>query len=121
MSIKKKDREKIDGLLDSYANAFKYCFNSEFTNKYLEHFAEMKYESALYNSDLLHLRLEIFETNGIDDTYEGIPNTEVDKELRTYFIKGFKKRMKEILPTYFEELSKEKKAEKEKEKEAKGK
>ena len=50
MSIKKKDREKIDGLIDSYVNAYKLCFNREYTNKYLDRFANMKYESSLYNS-----------------------------------------------------------------------
>ena len=121
MSIKKKDREKIDGLIDSYVNAYKLCFNREYTNKYLDRFANMKYESSLYNSDLLHLRLDIFTENDITDTYDGIENEELNEELKTYFVRVFKKKMKEILPLHFEELDKQKKAEKEKEKEAKGK
>ena len=121
MSIKKKDREKIDGLIDSYVNAYKLCFNREYTNKYLDRFASMKYESSLYNSDLLHLRLDIFAENDITDTYDGIENKELNEELKTYFVKVFKKKMKEVLPLHFEELDKIKKAEKEAEKQAKGK
>ena len=121
MSIKKKDREKIDGLIDSYVNAYKLCFNREYTNKYLDRFANMKYESSLYNSDLLHLRLDIFAENNITDTYDGIENEELNEEIKTYFVKVFKKKMKEVLPLHFEELDKIKKAEKEAEKQAKGK
>lgn len=121
MSIKKKDREKIDSLIDSYVNAYKLCFNREYTNKYLDRFACMKYESSLYNSDLLHLRLDIFAENDITDTYDGIENKELNEELKTYFVKVFKKKMKEVLPLHFEELDKIKKAEKEAEKQAKGK
>ena len=48
-------------------------------------------------------------------------NKDVNEILKTYFVKTFKKKMKEVLPQHFEELKKQKKAEKEKEAEAKGK
>ena len=94
MGLKKKDREKVDMIIDKYVEAFVWCFNEEYTNKYLERFTLMKYESGLYNNDFTHAGLDILNDNDITDTYEGIEN---------------------------EEIKKQKKAEKEKEAEAKGK
>ena len=122
MGLKKKDREKVDMIIDKYVEAFVWCFNEEYTNKYLERFALMKYESGLYNNDFTHAGLDIFNENDIVDTYDGIENNkDVNETLKTYFLKTFKKKMKEALPQHFEEIKKQKKAEKEKESEAKGK
>ena len=121
MGLKKKDREKVDMIIDKYVEAFVWCFNEEYTNKYLERFALMKYESGLYNNDFTHAGLDIFNENDIVDTYDGIENEETNETLKTYFVKTFKKKMKEALPQHFEEIKKQKKAEKEKEAEAKGK
>ena len=81
----------------------------------------MKYESGLYNNDFTHAGLDIFNENDIVDTYDGIENKDINEILKTYFVKTFKKKMKEALPQHFEEIKKQKKAEKEKESEAKGK
>ena len=81
----------------------------------------MKYESGLYNNDFTHAGLDIFNDNDITDTYDGIEDEEINQALKTYFMKTFKKSLKEKLPKHFEELKKQKKAEKEKEAEAKGK
>ena len=121
MGLKKKDREKVDMIIDKYVEAFVWCFNEEYTNKYLERFALMKYESGLYNNDFTHAGLDIFNENDIVDTYDGIENKDINETLKTYFLKTFKKKMKEALPQHFEEIKKQKKAEKEKESEAKGK
>lgn len=121
MGLKKKDREKVDMIIDKYVEAFVWCFNEEYTNKYLERFALMKYESGLYNNDFTHARLDILNENDIVDTYDGIDDKDVNETLKTYFVKTFKKKMKEALPQHFEEIKKQKKAEKEKEAEAKGK
>ena len=121
MGLKKKDREKVDMIIDKYVEAFVWCFNEEYTNKYLERFALMKYESGLYNNDFTHVGLDIFNENDIVDTYDGINNEEINETLKIYFLKTFKKKMKEALPQHFEEIKKQKKAEKEKESEAKGK
>ena len=121
MGLKKKDREKVDMIIDKYVEAFVWCFNEEYTNKYLERFALMKYESGLYNNDFTHAKLDIFNENDIVDTYDGIENKDINETLKTYFLKTFKKKMKEALPQHFEEIKKQKKAEKEKESEAKGK
>lgn len=121
MGLKKKDREKVDMIIDKYVEAFIWCFNEEYTNKYLERFALMKYESGLYNNDFTHAKLDIFNENDIGDTYDGIENEEINETLKIYFLKTFKKKMKEALPQHFEEIKKQKKAEKEKEAEAKGK
>ena len=121
MGLKKKDREKVDMIIDKYVEAFVWCFNEEYTNKYLERFALMKYESGLYNNDFTHAGLDIFNENDIVDTYDGIDDKDINETLKTYFLKTFKKKMKEALPQHFEEIKKQKKAEKEKEAEAKGK
>lgn len=121
MGLKKKDREKVDMIIDKYVEAFVWCFNEEYTNKYLERFALMKYESGLYNNDFTHAGLDIFNENDIVDTYDGIDDKDINEILKTYFLKTFKKKMKEALPQHFEEIKKQKKAEKEKESEAKGK
>ncbi len=121
MGLKKKDREKVDMIIDKYVEAFVWCFNEEYTNKYLERFALMKYESGLYNNDFTHARLDILNENDIVDTYDGIDDKDINETLKTYFLKTFKKKMKEALPQHFEEIKKQKKAEKEKESEAKGK
>ena len=121
MGLKKKDREKVDMIIDKYVEAFVWCFNEEYTNKCLERFALMKYESGLYNNDFTHAKLDIFNENDIVDTYDGIENKDINETLKTYFLKTFKKKMKEALPQHFEEIKKQKKAEKEKESEAKGK
>ena len=121
MNLKKKDREKVDIIVDNYTEAFVWCFNEEYTNKYLERFTLMKYESGLYNNDFTHAGLDIFNDNDIVDTYDGIENEEINQALKTYFVKTFKKSLKEKLPKHFEELKKQKKEEKAKEDEAKGK
>ena len=121
MGLKKKDREKVDMIIDKYVEAFVWCFNEEYTNKYLERFALMKYESGLYNNDFTHAKLDIFNENDIVDTYDGIDDKDINETLKIYFLKTFKKKMKEALPQHFEEIKKQKKAEKEKESEAKGK
>ena len=121
MGLKKKDREKVDMIIDKYVEAFVWCFNEEYTNKYLERFALMKYESGLYNNDFTHAGLDIFNENDIVDTYDGIDDKDINETLKTYFLKKYKKKMKEALPQHFEEIKKQKKAEKEKEAEAKGK
>ena len=121
MGLKKKDREKVDMIIDKYVEAFVWCFNEEYTNKYLEIFTLMKYESGLYNNDFTHAGLDIFNENDIVDTYDGIDDKDINETLKTYFLKTFKKKMKEALPQHFEEIKKQKKAEKEKEAEAKGK
>ena len=121
MGLKKKDREKVDMIIDKYVEAFVWCFNEEYTNKYLERFALMKYESGLYNNDFTHAGLDIFNENDIVDTYDGIDDKDINETLKIYFLKTFKKKMKEALPQHFEEIKKQKKAEKEKESEAKGK
>ena len=121
MGLKKKDREIVDMIIDKYVEAFVWCFNEEYTNKYLERFALMKYESGLYNNDFTHAGLDIFNANDIVDTYDGIDDKDINETLKTYFLKTFKKKMKEALPQHFEEIKKQKKAEKEKEAEAKGK
>ena len=108
-------------IIDKYVEAFVWCFNEEYTNKYLERFALMKYESGLYNNDFTHAGLDIFNENDIVDTYDGIDDKDINETLKTYFLKTFKKKMKEALPQHFEEIKKQKKAEKEKEAEAKGK
>lgn len=113
MGLKKKDREKVDMIIDKYVEAFIWCFNEEYTNKYLERFALMKYESGLYNNDFTHAKLDIFNENDIVDTYDGIDDKDINETLKTYFLKTFKKKMKEALPQHFEEIKKQKKAEKE--------
>ena len=121
MNLKKKDREKVDIIVDNYTEAFVWCFNEEYTNKSLERFTLMKYESGLYNNDFTHAGLDIFNDNDIVDTYDGIEDEEINQALKTYFVKTFKKSLKEKLPKHFEELRKQKKEEKAKEDEAKGK
>ena len=121
MGLKKKDREKVDMIIDKYVEAFVWCFNEEYTNKYLERFALMKYESGLYNNDFTHAGLDIFNDNDITDTYDGIEDEEINQALKTYFVKTFKKKMKEVLPQHFEEIKKQKKKEKEEKNESKGK
>lgn len=121
MNLKKKDREKVDIIVDNYTEAFVWCFNEDYTNKYLERFTLMKYESGLYNNDFTHAGLDIFNDNDITDTYDGIEDEEINQALKTYFVKTFKKSLKEKLPKHFEELRKQKKEEKAKEDEAKGK
>ena len=119
MGLKKKDREKVDMIIDKYVEAFVWCFNEEYTNKYLERFALMKYESGLYNNDFTHAGLDIFNENDIVDTYDGIEDEEINQALKTYFVKTFKKSLKEKLPKHFEELKKQKKKEKEEKNEGK--
>lgn len=119
MNLKKKDREKVDIIVDNYTEAFVWCFNEEYTNKYLERFALMKYESGLYNNDFTHAGLDIFNDNDIIDTYDGIEDEEINQALKTYFVKTFKKKMKEALPQHFEEIRKQKKKEKEEKNEGK--
>lgn len=121
MNLKKKDREKVDIIVDNYTEAFVWCFNEEYTNKYLERFALMKYESGLYNNDFTHAKLDIFNENDIVDTYDGIEDEEINQALKTYFVKTFKKKMKEALPQHFEEIRKQKKKEKEEKNEGKKK
>ena len=121
MGLKKKDREKVDMIIDKYVEAFVWCFNEAYTNKYLERFALMKYESGLYNNDFTHAGLDIFNENDIGDTYDGITNEEINETLKTYFVKTFKKKMKEALPQHFEEIKKQKQKEKAEKDEAKGK
>lgn len=121
MGLKKKDREKVDMIIDKYVEAFVWCFNEEYTNKYLERFALMKYESGLYNNDFTHAKLDIFNENDIVDTYDGIDDKDINETLKTYFLKTFKKKMKEALPQHFEEIKKQKKKEKEEKNESKGK
>lgn len=119
MNLKKKDREKVDIIVNNYTEAFVWCFNEEYTNKYLERFALMKYESGLYNNDFTHAGLDIFNDNDITDTYDGIEDEEINQALKTYFVKTFKKKMKEALPQHFEEIRKQKKKEKEEKNEGK--
>ena len=121
MGLKKKDREKVDMIIDKYVEAFVWCFNEEYTNKYLERFALMKYESGLYNNDFTHARLDILNENDIVDTYDGIDDKDINETLKTYFLKTFKKKMKEALPQHFEEIKKQKQKEKAEKDEAKGK
>ena len=121
MGLKKKDREKVDMIIDKYVEAFVWCFNEEYTNKYLERFALMKYESGLYNNDFTHARLDILNENDIVDTYDGIDDKDINETLKTYFLKTFKRKMKEALPQHFEEIKKQKKKEKAEKDEAKGK
>ena len=121
MNLKKKDREKVDIIVDNYTEAFVWCFNEDYTNKYLERFTLMKYESGLYNNDFTHAGLDIFNDNDIVDTYDGIEDEEINQALKTYFVKTFKKKMKEVLPQHFEEIKKQKKKEKEEKNESKGK
>ena len=121
MGLKKKDREKVDMIIDKYVEAFVWCFNEEYTNKYLERFALMKYESGLYNNDFTHAGLDIFNENDIVDTYDGITNEEINEILKTYFLKTFKKKTKKALPQHFEEIKIQKKKEKEEKNESKGK
>ena len=119
MNLKKKDREKVDIIVDNYTEAFVWCFNEEYTNKYLERFALMKYESGLYNNDFTHAGLDIFNDNDITDTYDGIEDEEINQALKTYFVKTFKKSLKEKLPQHFEEIKKQKEKEKEEKNEGK--
>ena len=119
--MKKADKLKMDEYLGRLAKTYVWCFNEDYTNKYLERFTLMKYESGLYNNDFTHAGLDIFNDNDITDTYDGIEDEEINQALKTYFVKTFKKSLKEKLPKHFEELKKQKKAEKEKEAEAKGK
>lgn len=118
--MKKSDKEKLDNFVDRQVDAYKYCFNEEYTNKYLVRFSETRAESARYNNDFGKLHLSIL--NEIDVSEEIPKELEKEvKEIKEYFAKEFRKKMKQILPTYFEELKKSKKAEKEKESELKGK
>ena len=119
--MKKADKLKMDEYLGRLAKTYVWCFNEEYTNKYLERFALMKYESGLYNNDFTHAKLDIFNENDIVDTYDGIEDEEINQALKTYFVKTFKKKMKEALPQHFEEIRKQKKKEKEEKNEGKKK
>ena len=119
-TVKKKDRDKIDNYIESIIKGYSLCFNpEEVSNNYLKRFANMIYDSAIYNNELLHLNLNILE--GISDCYDGIEDEELDSTLRSYFVKRFQSRMKEELVVRLEEIKERKKREKEAEEEAKGK
>lgn len=119
--MKKVDREKLDDYINRLADGYVYCFNREYTSKYMNRFIEMKYQSILYNNEFCKLHLEILESNGITDTTEGFSKeySKIEHELCTYFTSNFKKALKEKLPKHFEELDKEKKKEKESKNEGK--
>ena len=121
MNLKKKDREKVDIIVDNYTEAFVWCFNEEYTNKYLERFALMKYESGLYNNDFTHAGLDIFNDNDITDTYDGIEDEKVAKDIEEYFIRGLKKALKNEFPIREAEIKAQKEKEKAEKDEAKGK
>lgn len=119
--MKKKDREKLDQYIDRLAEGLKYCFNREYTSKYMNRFVNMKYQSMLYNNEFVKLHLDILESNGINDTTEGFTEeySKIEHELNTYFCTNFKKSLKEKLPKHFEELDAQKKKEKEEKNEGK--
>ena len=95
--MKKKDREKLDQYIDRLAEGLKYCFNREYTSKYMNRFVNMKYQSMLYNNEFVKLHLDILESNGINDTTEGFVEeySKIEHELNTYFCTNFKKSLKE--------------------------
>lgn len=121
--MKKNDKEKLDNLIEKNCQAYKYCFTEESSYKYLVHFSEVRSESARYNGDFNRLRLDCLKDKDgdyIDISDEiSVETLPIVNEVKSYFEKGFRKCMKEILPIYFEELKKQRKAEKDAEKEAK--
>ena len=121
--MKKADREKILDYIDRLSSSLVWCFNEEWTSKYMNHFIDMKKESMLYNNEFVKMHLSILEENGINDTTEGFDeeHKKIETELCNFFTTNFKKSLKEKLPKHFEELKKQKKEEKAKEDEAKGK
>ena len=112
--MKKADKEKLNDYIDRLAEGLKFCFNREYTSKYMNRFVNMKYQSMLYNNEFVKLHLDILESNGINDTTEGFTeeHSKIEHELNTYFCSNFKKVLKEKLPKHFEELDREKKKEK---------
>lgn len=120
--MKKKDREKIEQNIKEMIKGYSYCFNPLEVNKaYLKRFSNMRFESSLFRGELTALHLDILESNGIFDTYDGIPNEEVDAELRKFYTKTFEKMMLEQLEIRKEEERIQKEKEKALEEEAKGK
>ena len=120
--MKKADREKILDYIDRLSNSLVWCFNEEWTSKYMNHFIDMKKESMLYNNEFVKMHLSILEENGINDTTEGFDeeHKKIETELCNFFTTNFKKSLKEKLPKHFEELKKQKKKEKEEKNESKG-
>ena len=118
--MKKKDREKLNDYIERQVQAYKYCFTENYTNKYLTRFSETRAESGRYNNDYGKMHLDILKGIDVSDEIPKELEKEV-KEIKEYVAKGFRKRMKEVLPIYFEELRKQKKEEAKKEAEAKGK
>ena len=112
--MKKKDKEKILDYIDRLSSSLVWCFNEEWTSKYMNHFIDMKKESMLYNNEFVKMHLSILEENGINDTTEGFDeeHKKIETELCNFFTTNFKKSLKEKLPKHFEELRKQKKEEK---------
>ena len=79
--MKKADKTKIEQNIKEMIRGYSYCFNPNEVNKaYLKRFSIMRYESALYRGELTVLHLDILESKGITDTYDGIPEEYADVE-----------------------------------------
>jgi hypothetical protein len=122
-TMKKADKIKIEQNIKEMIRGYSYCFtvNGELNKAYLKRFANNRFDSALYRGELTVLHLDILESNGITDTYDGIENEEIDTELRKFYTKTFISQMLEMLEIRKEEEKEIKAREKELEEESKGK
>ena len=89
--MKKKDKEKILDYIDRLSSSLVWCFNEEWTSKYMNHFIDMKKESMLYNNEFVKMHLSILEENDINDTTEGFDeeHKKIETELCNFFTTNF--------------------------------
>lgn len=121
--MKKADKEKIIKHIEEIKKGYSYCFTySEINKPYIKRFANNRFESSLFRNELTVLHLDILESKGITDTYEGIPKeyADVEEELRKFYVKEFEKAIIEQLAIRKEEENERKKKEKQAEEESKG-
>ena len=121
--MKKKDKEKVINYIEGIAKGYCYCFSysNEISKSYMKRFANDRYESSLFRGELVNLHLDILESNGITDTYNGIENESIDTELRKFYTKVFIEEVTKQIEVRKEEEEAKKKAEKVAKEESNGK
>lgn len=119
--LSENDKVKIDRYIDSIIVGFSYAINPfEYTERYLNKFANDRCTSSEFNDEFVKLRLDLLE--GIDSQYDlNTIDPKIDKELRNYFVPNFIAKMEEQLKVRKKEIKARKKAEEEANAEAKKK
>ena len=121
--MKKKDKDKIINHIDEIKKGYSYCFTfSEINKPYIKRFANNRFESSLFRNELTVLHLDILESKGITDTYDGIPEeyADIEEELRKFYVREFEIAMLEQLEIRQVEEEERKKKEKQLQEESKG-